>query len=197
MSTKPNGKSIISSSDGNGESKTGSNPVQSTVVKANGKTHVSSDDNRELMLFNEVSLGPQETNLRFRLVHFWEARNPLQKTLIGLEMLLIDEQVINPLAFVANQKIHATYETRRSGLYTLTSFYGSRNKEVFRVAAHSVTISFSHTSELVPLENIPWTSRRTVSGSIPMKTSKLALSQQHSASQPVPDVIGHLKLVNG
>ena len=105
MSTKPNGKSIISSSDGNGESKTGSNPVQSTVVKANGKTHVSSDDNRELMLFNEVSLGPQETNLRFRLVHFWEARNPLQKTLIGLEMLLIDEQVINPLAFVAVKDI--------------------------------------------------------------------------------------------
>ena len=57
------------------------------------------------MLFNEVSLGPQETNLRFRLVHFWEARNPLQKTLIGLEMLLIDEQVINPLAFVAVKDI--------------------------------------------------------------------------------------------
>ncbi|KAH0935163.1 hypothetical protein HID58_012280 [Brassica napus] len=168
MSTKPNGKSIISSSDGNGESKTGSNPVQSTVVKANGKTHVSSDDNRELMLFNEVSLGPQETNLRFRLVHFWEARNPLQKTLIG-------DRYSRLCPTRKNQKIHATYETRRSGLYTLTSFYGSRNKEVFRVAAHSVTISFSHTSELVPLENIPWTSRRTVSGSIPMKTSKLAV----------------------
>lgn len=64
---------------------------------------------------------------------------------------------------------------RQGGLYTLTNFYGFRNKEVFRVAAHSVTISFSHTSELVPLENIPWTSRRTVSGSIPMKTSKLAV----------------------
>ena len=105
MSTKPNGKSIISSSDSNDESKTGSNPVQSAVVKANGKTHVSSDDNRELMLFNEVSLGPQETDLRFRLIHFWEARNPLKKTLIGLEMLLIDEQVINPLAFVAVEGI--------------------------------------------------------------------------------------------
>ena len=105
MSTKPNGKSIISSSDSIDESKTGSNPVQSALVKANGKTHVSSDDNRELMLFNEVSLGPQETDLRFRLIHFWEARNPLKKTLIGLEMLLIDEQVINPLAFVAVEGI--------------------------------------------------------------------------------------------
>ena len=105
MSTKPNDKSIISSSDSNDESKTGSNPVQSAVVKANGKMHVSSDDNRELMLFNEVSLGPQETDLRFRLIHFWEARNPLKKTLIGLEMLLIDEQVINPLDFVAVEGI--------------------------------------------------------------------------------------------
>ncbi|CAF2041297.1 unnamed protein product, partial [Brassica rapa] len=42
---------------------------------------------------------------------------------------------------------------RQGGLYTLTNFYGSRNKEVFRVAAHSMTISFSHSSELAPLEN--------------------------------------------
>ncbi|CAN7029286.1 unnamed protein product [Brassica oleracea var. botrytis] len=49
MSTKPNGKSIFSSSDGNVESKTGSNPVQYAVVKVNGKTHVSSGDNRELI----------------------------------------------------------------------------------------------------------------------------------------------------
>ncbi|CDY63731.1 BnaCnng42510D [Brassica napus] len=87
MSTKPNGKSIISSSDSNDESKTGSNPVQSAVVKANGKTHVSSDDNRELMLFNEVSLGPQETNLRFRLAHFWEARHPPQKTHVNADVV--------------------------------------------------------------------------------------------------------------
>ncbi|CAF2362178.1 unnamed protein product [Brassica napus] len=115
MSTKPNGKSIISSSDGNGESKTGSNPVQSTVVKANGKTHVSSDDNRELMLFNEVSLGPQETNLRFRLVHFWEARNPLQKTLIGLEMLLIDEQETVIQGFVPPGRIKKFMPHMRQG----------------------------------------------------------------------------------
>jgi len=43
----------------------------------------------------------------------------------------------------------------QGSLYTLASFYGSRSKEVFRVAAHSVTISFSHSSELAPLENSP------------------------------------------
>ncbi|CAF2056996.1 unnamed protein product [Brassica napus] len=162
MSTKPNGKSIISSSDSNDESKTGSNPAQSAVVKANGKMHVSSDDNRELMLFNEVSLGPHETDLRFRLIHFWEARNPLKKTLIGLEMLLIYEQGTVIQGFVPPGRIKKFMpHMRQGGLYTLTNFYGSRNKEVFRVAAHSVTISFSHTSELAPLENSPWTLRRT------------------------------------
>ncbi|WZZ51456.1 hypothetical protein YC2023_051563 [Brassica napus] len=200
MSTKPNGKSIISSSDSNDESKTGSNPVQSAVVKANGKTHVSSDDNRELMLFNEVSLGPQETDLRFRLIHFWEARNPLKKTLIGLEMLLIDEQVINPLDFVAVEGFvppgrikKFMPHMRQGGLYTLTNFYGSRNKEVFRVAAHSVTISFSHTSELAPLENSP----------VDFEEDRFRFHSYEDFEAGCDmkgdlfDVIGHLKLVNG
>ncbi|WZY90144.1 hypothetical protein YC2023_046879 [Brassica napus] len=59
MSMKPNGKSIISSSDDNSDKKNGSNPLLSAAVKAKGKAHVSSDDNREVMFFNEISLGPQ------------------------------------------------------------------------------------------------------------------------------------------
>ncbi|XP_056843825.1 uncharacterized protein LOC108833292 isoform X2 [Raphanus sativus] len=94
MSTKPNGKSIISSSDDNGDNKNRSNSLISAAAKAKGKAHVSSNDNREVMFFNEVSLDPQEADLRFRLIHFWEARNPLKKTLIGLEMLLIDKQAV-------------------------------------------------------------------------------------------------------
>ncbi|KAJ0229179.1 hypothetical protein HA466_0318480 [Hirschfeldia incana] len=35
----------------------------------------------------------------------------------------------------------------QGSLYTLASFYGSRSKDVFRVAAHSVTISFSNISQ--------------------------------------------------
>ncbi|CAN7134973.1 BnaAnng30040D [Brassica napus] len=139
MSTKPNGKSIISSSDGNGESKTGSNPVQSTVVKANGKTHVSSDDNRELMLFNEVSLGPQETNLRFRLVHFWEARNPLQKTLIGLEMLLIDEQETVIQGFVPPGRIKKFMPHMRQGGLVSTLSPASTDPETKRCSGLLLT----------------------------------------------------------
>ncbi|KAG2312973.1 hypothetical protein Bca52824_024530 [Brassica carinata] len=81
----------------------------------------------------------------------------------------------------------------QGSLYTLASFYGSRSKEVFRVAAHSVTISFSHSSELAPLEN-----------------SHVAFEEDqflfHSYEDfeagcdmkgDLFDVIGHLKLVNG
>ncbi|KAH0883273.1 hypothetical protein HID58_059369 [Brassica napus] len=62
------------------------------AMKRNGKSPVSSDSDEKVMFFKDVSLGPHETQLRFRLNHFWEARNPVKKTLIGLEMLLIDEQ---------------------------------------------------------------------------------------------------------
>ncbi|KAL0649748.1 hypothetical protein Bca4012_092439 [Brassica carinata] len=62
------------------------------AMKRNGKSHVSSDSDEQFMSFKDVSLGPHEAQLRFRLIHFWEARNPVKKTLIGLEMLLIDEQ---------------------------------------------------------------------------------------------------------
>lgn len=63
------------------------------AMKRNGKSPASSDSEEKVMFFRDVSLGPHETRLRFRLIHFWEAQNPVKKTLIGLEMLLIDEQV--------------------------------------------------------------------------------------------------------
>ena len=66
---------------------------QAMAMKRNGKSLASSDSDEKVIFFKDVSLGPHETQLRFRLIHFWEARNPVKKTLIGLEMLLIDEQV--------------------------------------------------------------------------------------------------------
>ena len=89
---KPNGKSTASSA---------------IVVKPNEKTAVSSANlmnpnavtalpsahGDQVMLFRDVSLGPREAELMFRLIHFWESRNPNTKILIGQEMLLIDEEV--------------------------------------------------------------------------------------------------------
>ena len=64
-------------------------------MKPNGKSPITSDYDEKVMFFRDVSPGPNETQLRFGLIHFWEAWNPLKKTLIGLEMLLIDEQVLD------------------------------------------------------------------------------------------------------
>ncbi|KAG5401069.1 hypothetical protein IGI04_015676 [Brassica rapa subsp. trilocularis] len=101
MSMKPNGKSIISSSDDNSDKKNGSNPLLSAAVKAKGKAHVSSDDNREVMFFNEISLGPQGDDLG---------------TVIQ--------------GFVPPGRIKKFLPHMRQGsLYTLASFYGSRNKD--------------------------------------------------------------------
>uniref|UniRef100_A0A0D3C293 Uncharacterized protein n=1 Tax=Brassica oleracea var. oleracea TaxID=109376 RepID=A0A0D3C293_BRAOL len=69
-------------------------------MKPNGKSPFTSDYDEKVMFFRDVSPGPHETQLRFRLIHFWEAWNPLKKTLIGLEMLLIDEQITYFLLFL-------------------------------------------------------------------------------------------------
>ncbi|CAN6857837.1 unnamed protein product [Brassica oleracea] len=53
------------------------------AMKRNGKSPVSSDSDEKVMFFKDVSLGPHESQLRFRLIHFWEAR--VKKTLIGLD----------------------------------------------------------------------------------------------------------------
>ena len=68
---KPNGKSIASSAIVKTD-------VSSTVpVKPNVATALSSAHADQVMLFRDVSFGPREAELRFRLIHFWEARNPL------------------------------------------------------------------------------------------------------------------------
>ncbi|CAF2044392.1 unnamed protein product [Brassica rapa] len=61
-------------------------------MKPHGKSPITSDYDEKVMFFRDVSPGPHETQLRFRLIHLWEAWNPVKKMLIGLEMLLIDEQ---------------------------------------------------------------------------------------------------------
>ncbi|KAG2323694.1 hypothetical protein Bca4012_037949 [Brassica carinata] len=78
MSKKPNDKAVVCSD---------------VSIKPSGGTDVASTKTNEVLFFGDVKFGPQEGELRFRLIHLWEARNAPTKTLIGLEMLLIDEQV--------------------------------------------------------------------------------------------------------
>ncbi|KAL0688957.1 hypothetical protein Bca4012_088634 [Brassica carinata] len=63
------------------------------AMKLHGKSIVSSYYDDKVVFFKDLSLGHHEAQLRFWLIHFWEAWNPVKKTLIGMEMLLIDEKV--------------------------------------------------------------------------------------------------------
>ncbi|WZZ40909.1 hypothetical protein YC2023_037168 [Brassica napus] len=97
------------------------------AMKRNGKAPVSSDSDEKVVFFNDVSLGPHESQLRFRLIHFWEARNPVKKTVIGLEMLLIDEQGTVVQGFIPPGRIKKFLpDMKRGSVYKLINFYGSK-----------------------------------------------------------------------
>ncbi|CDY24580.1 BnaC05g32640D [Brassica napus] len=164
------------------------------AIKPNGKSPVTSDHDEKIMLFRDVTPGPHETQLRFRLIHFWEAWNPLKKTLIGLEMLLIDEQGSVIQGFIPPSRIEGHLPKMKPGsLYKLNNFYGSSNKTVYRVSDHAVTVSFSWNSELSVLEDSP----------TPFDEDRFRFhsfedfqaSCDHKGD--LYDVVGHMKLVNG
>ncbi|CAF2082934.1 unnamed protein product [Brassica napus] len=107
----------------------------------NGRSVVSSS--AEVLFFRDVKYGPQEGELRFRLIHFWEARNALTKgTVIQ--------------GFIPPNRIETYLPHMFAGsVYRLNNFYGSKSKTVYRVAEPLVTIAFSWNSVLSPLENSP------------------------------------------
>ncbi|CDY22941.1 BnaA01g18790D [Brassica napus] len=145
MSKNPNGAIIHSTKAGVSSGVRGKSAVSSRVK---GKAIVSA----EVVAFKDVKYGPHDGELRFRLIHFWEARNVVSKVLIGLEMLLIDQEETVIQGFIPAGRID-TYlpHMRAGGLYRLNSFFGSHNKNLYRVAEPSFTITFSSTSVLSDL----------------------------------------------
>nr|VDD21661.1 unnamed protein product [Brassica oleracea] len=150
MLKKANGKAVDSSAE---------------TTKHRGGSGVSSGKVDDVLFFKDVKLGPREGELRFRLIHYWEARNAFSKTLIGLEMLLIDKHVYSYIldfslsvlfGFIPPRRIDTYLPHMIAGsIYRLNRFYGSKSKNVFRVADPDVTISFTCNSVLSPLENSP------------------------------------------
>ncbi|CAN6885961.1 unnamed protein product [Brassica oleracea] len=156
------------------------------AMKPNGKSIVSSDYDEK------------------------EAWNPLKKTLIGLEMLLIDEQTFfNYLflfclcfssqgiviqRFISPGRIEKYLpEMKRGSVYKLNNFYGSRNKSVFRVADHTATVSFSWNSDLSVLQDC-----RTPFDEDSFRFHSYEEFQANSDLKgDLYDVVGHMKLVNG
>ncbi|KAH0870176.1 hypothetical protein HID58_077198 [Brassica napus] len=190
------------------------------AMKRNGKSHVSSDSGEQFMSFKDVSLGPHEAQLRFRLIHFWEARNPVKKTLIGLEMLLIDEQVSRFFndsfqigtviqGFIPPGRIKKYLpDMKRGSVYKLINFYGSKNKPVYRVADHVATVSFAWNSEMSVLHEIPisfdedrfrFHSHADFEANCDLKGDLYGkhISFRNHLSVSLLYVIGHMKLVDG
>ncbi|KAH0905671.1 hypothetical protein HID58_037498 [Brassica napus] len=180
------------------------------AMKRNGKSHVSSDSDEKFISFKDVSLGPHEAQLRFRLIHFWEARNPVKKTLIGLEMLLIDEQGTVIQGFIPPGRIKKYLpEMKRGSVYKIINFYGLKNKPVYRVADHFATVSFAWNSEMSVLHEIPIFLMKTVSGFIHTKILKPTVISKVTSTVSIlvleiisqlhyfVYVIGHMKLVDG
>uniref|UniRef100_A0A0D3BIX9 DUF223 domain-containing protein n=1 Tax=Brassica oleracea var. oleracea TaxID=109376 RepID=A0A0D3BIX9_BRAOL len=95
-------------------------------------TTLSSAHADQVMFFRDVSFGPREAELRFRLIHFWEARNPLTKTLIGQEMLLINGEGTAIQGFVPAGRV-GTFDLTDGVVYKLSNFFGSRRKVQYRL----------------------------------------------------------------
>ncbi|KAH0883249.1 hypothetical protein HID58_059345 [Brassica napus] len=201
VSVKPNGSSI--STDRKISEKT---VVSSASVKPNGKTAVSSANpmnpdaatalssarGDQAMLFRDVSHGPREADLMFRLIHFWEARNLNTKTLIGQEMLLIDQEGTVIQGFVPAGRV-GTFDLVAGSVYNLSNFFGSRSKDQYRVADHVATVSFSWNTSLAVVENPPVL--------IPDDRFRFHNYEEFKANcnsrGDLYDYVGHMNLVNG
>ncbi|CAG7896420.1 unnamed protein product [Brassica rapa] len=208
--TKPSGNRGVSSgvSIGSPNSKNPSGPIIQTTKTSvssgvrskaavssgvRGKAIVSANVGR-VMSFKDVKFGLHESELRFRLIHFWEARNVRTKLLIGLEMLLIDQEETIIQGFIPAGRMD-TYlpHMRAGGIYRLHNFFGSNNKTLYRVSEPSVTITFSSTSVLSDLEDS--------SVCFPEDRFRFYGYEEFNAACDLKgdlyDYVGHIKLVNG
>ncbi|KAF2610702.1 hypothetical protein F2Q70_00008058, partial [Brassica cretica] len=203
--TKPSGKTGVSSglSIGVPNSKNPDCTKTGVSLGIRGKAAVSSGAKGkaivsakavEVMSFKDVKFGPHGGELRFRLIHFWEARNVVTKMLIGLEMLLIDQEETVIQDFIPAGRID-TYlpHMKVGGIYRLNSFYESNNKTLYRVAEPSLSITFSSSSVLSDLEDN--------SVCFPEDRFRFHGYEEFDAACDLRgdlyDYVGHIKLVNG
>ncbi|KAL0796120.1 hypothetical protein Bca101_067497 [Brassica carinata] len=156
---------------------------------AKGKSIVS-DNIEDVIAFKDLTLGPHEGELRFRLIHFWEAWNSLTKVLIGIEMLLINEEETVIQGFIPYGRIETYLRHMKSGgIYRLNKFFGSASKANYSVAEASVTVSFSWNFVLSDLED------STIH--FPDDRFRIKGYKEFNAACDLRDYVGHIKLVNG
>ncbi|KAH0884986.1 hypothetical protein HID58_061082 [Brassica napus] len=146
---------------------------------------------------SQVSPGPGDSKLQFRLVHFWEARKNAKERgsiLVGIEMLMIDGQGTVAHGFIAQNHCNRyEKELERGRIYTLTNFFASNIKVMYRVADQKLVICITHTSEMSKVEeNIEGilTQRFRIHSFADFEANCDLRGDLH-------DVVGHLKLVDG
>lgn len=138
-SKKPNGAMIHNGKTGLSSGIRGKAAVSSDF---RGKAIVS-DNAGDVMSFRDVTFGPYEGELRFRLIDFWETRNALTK------ILIIDAEGTVIQGFIPSGRIDTYLRHMKAGaIYRLNKFFGSHNKTLHRVADPVVTITFSWNSAL-------------------------------------------------
>ncbi|WZZ24736.1 hypothetical protein YC2023_008137 [Brassica napus] len=137
-SVKSEGVLVVSSGSSKSIDKTGAS--SGLNIGARDKASVSSRDKGKAIVGKAIT--------------FKDAWNVQTKVLIGLEMLLIDEEENVIHGFIPYGRIE-TYlrHMKAGGTYRLNKFFGSKSKPIYRVAEPDVTISFSWNSVLSDLED--------------------------------------------
>ncbi|WZZ14595.1 hypothetical protein YC2023_107684 [Brassica napus] len=155
------------------------------------------------------------SKLQFRLIHFWEARKHAKGgILIGIEMLMIDEQrqqyelshhtftysaeliffyLISRALSPSGSLLKTVLQLKRGSIYTLTNFFASNSKVMYGVADQKLVICITHTSILSKLEE-------NIEG-IPSQCFRIHSFADFEANcdlrGDLHDVVSHLKLVDG
>ncbi|CDY43295.1 BnaC06g01730D [Brassica napus] len=108
------------------------------------------------LLFRQVSPGPGDSTMQFRLLRFWDARKNVKGgpgILLGIELLLIDAEGTVAQGFIGqNRRNQYEKELKCGMIYTLTNYYASINKVMYHVADQRLVICISHASELRKVE---------------------------------------------
>ncbi|KAL0703796.1 hypothetical protein Bca4012_070221 [Brassica carinata] len=128
------------------------------------------------LLFRHVSPGPDDSTLKFRLLHFWEARKNGTQGFIG-----------------QNRRNQYEKELQRGSIYTLTNFYASNSKVMYYVADQRLVICISHASALSKDEE-------DIEGILTERFRVCTFSEFEANCDlrgELHDVVGHLKLVDG
>ncbi|CDY45353.1 BnaA09g12380D [Brassica napus] len=161
------------------------------------ETAIRTGESSPPLLFRQVSPGPGDSTLQFRLLHFWDARKNVKGgpgIILGIEMLMIDAEGTLAQGFIGqNRRNQYEKELQRGSIYTLTNYYASNNKVMYHVADQRLVICISHASALSKDE-------KDIEGILRQRFRVRSFTEFEANCDlrgDLHDVVGHLKLVDG